>query len=536
MFSSVTNMLKGTSQKRFDNPKSWHNMFRVHVLEVIDEELFTPLFDDNTGAPNAPVKILMGMMILKEAFGWSDSDLFEQCRYNLLVRSALGLHNITDSLPVESTYYLFRKRIYDYHTERGIDLIETVFQQVTGSQVMQFKVTGGSIRMDSKLIGSNIAFASQYEIVHDALVLFYKEMVKNQVIKVSKKILTQLKALSEESSNNVVYKSEKDVIQDRLGQLGILCYKLLKAYKEKDNKHYYLLKRVFEENYNRKDGGVILIKSAKETKASKVQSVHDPECSYRKKGSQHVNGYSLNATETCDKNSLNLITDIQVAPASKPDNAFLKQAVESTKDVLNNNPDNLHADGAYYSPDNINFCDREKITYYFSALAGSPGRYELEIINGKYNVIDTETGQQIPVFKNKSGRWRIKTESRYRYFTDHDFVTSMLRKKIKEVPDEIRNKRNNVEATIFQLSYHTRNNKTRYRGLLKNKSWAILRGMWVNLRRIDSYLEDKCANACSINQIFPHIKENELLNEIKNFLTRPYYYFEYLICIKANIT
>lgn len=45
-------------------------------------------------------------------------------------------------------------------------------------------------------------------------------------------------------------------------------------------------------------------------------------------------------------------------------------------------------------------------------------------------------------------------------------------------------KRNNVEATIFQYCFHTRNNKTRYRGLLKHKLQAFARGLWINMRRL----------------------------------------------------
>jgi len=47
----------------------------------IDESIFSVLFNDTTGAPNAPARTLVGMMILKESFGWSDSQLFEHCHF-----------------------------------------------------------------------------------------------------------------------------------------------------------------------------------------------------------------------------------------------------------------------------------------------------------------------------------------------------------------------------------------------------------------------------------------------------------------------
>ena len=60
---------------------------------------------------------------------------------------------------------------------------------------------------------------------------------------------------------------------------------------------------------------------------------------------------------------------------------------------------------------------------------------------------------------------------------------------IQKMPVELPIKRNNVEATIFQLCFHTRNNKTRYRGVIRHKMWALLRCMWTNLRRIMAYME-----------------------------------------------
>ena len=55
---------------------------------------------------------------------------------------------------------------------------------------------------------------------------------------------------------------------------------------------------------------------------------------------------------------------------------------------------------------------------------------------------------------------------------------------IFSLPLEELHKRNNVEAAMFQYSFHTRNGKTRYRGLLKHRMHAYSRCMWMNLRRM----------------------------------------------------
>ena len=66
------------------------------------------------------------MMVLKEAFGLSDEKIFEDCRYNLLYRSAIGLLNLSDNLPTESTYYLLRQKVAAYDKSNGKNLHQQI--------------------------------------------------------------------------------------------------------------------------------------------------------------------------------------------------------------------------------------------------------------------------------------------------------------------------------------------------------------------------------------------------------------------------
>ena len=42
------------------------------------------------------------------------------------------MENISDAAPSIDTWYLFRRRIYVHQEETGIDLMQQVFEQVTG--------------------------------------------------------------------------------------------------------------------------------------------------------------------------------------------------------------------------------------------------------------------------------------------------------------------------------------------------------------------------------------------------------------------
>ena len=68
-------------------------------------------------------------MVLKEAQGLSDEKLFEDCRFNMLTRSAAGLLKVDDAVPTESTYYLFRKQVAEYAKQGNGNLFDLFFHR-----------------------------------------------------------------------------------------------------------------------------------------------------------------------------------------------------------------------------------------------------------------------------------------------------------------------------------------------------------------------------------------------------------------------
>ncbi len=93
---------------------------------------------------------------------------------------------------------------------------------------------------------------------------------------------------------------------------------------------------------------------------------------------------------------------------------------------------------------------------------------------------------------SKEDRWRIATANGNKYFGQQAIRASELRKTMKQRTIEELHKRNNVEATIFQLSFLLRNNKTRYRGQFKHELWAYCRCLWINLVRIINFMKQTC--------------------------------------------
>lgn len=489
IFSSPSSLFSGKSQKMYDDKAAWHNQFRQHVTSQIDENSFKPLYCSNNGTPNAPIRVLIAMMILKEAEGLSDQKLFENCRFNMLTRSAIGLVNADDVVPTDSTYYLFRKRIVDYEKAGNENLLNVVFSQVTKKQCVDFEVSGKRIRMDSKLLGSNIAWLSRYELIHETFRLFYNEV--KQFGKIDKVTMETLDGLLKLEGNKITYTCSSDEVKTRLQQLGALIYRILPLFSTADAHHYQTLKRVFDEQFKVDENKIVVGREKEEITAQSVQSPHDTDCTYRNKGGDNVKGYSINITESCDDGDvLNLIGHVDVRNASTSDLDFLQDDIKKVEEVFTSKVEAAHADGAYHSEDNQAFCNDtdRNIELHLHAIQGATGRYKLDLVDNKLSVLDTVTNELIDCEEttNKKGivKWRIKVENGYRYFNQKEIDTYLLRKKIAETPIGILQKRNNVEATIFQLAYHYPNAKSRYRGLVKHQMWANTRCLWVNFVRI----------------------------------------------------
>lgn len=487
VFSNPNSFLTDRSERFYEENGSWHNLFKTQVTLRIEESLFQSLYSKETGSPNASVRVMVSMMILKEANRWSDSQLFEQCRFNLLVRRALGLINMDDPIPTESTYYLFRKRIVEHERQGNPNLLEETFTAVTKGQAKDFQVSGRSIRMDSKLLGSNIAWLSRYELVHETLRLFCSKTDFTKLEgTLSPSELELVKSLLAEKGNKVVYRCSGEEVRIRLIDLGMLAYKLLGVFEGSSQDHYGTLSRLFEEQFEVGEQRTVVPKPKESIAADSIQSPHDTDCNYRNKDGNQVKGYSVNLTESCDKESLNLISGVEVKKSDAADNGFLEKGVIQAGEVFCDSVEKVHADGAYHSVSNQEFVSGKNVELLLNAIQGPKGRYDLELDeNGILTVTDLKTESTVEALKMKNGqKWRIKTAENYRYFTQKEITACGLKKKIAAIPQEVLNIRNNVEATIFQLGYHYPHDKTRYRGLIRHKMWANIRCLWVNFVRI----------------------------------------------------
>ena len=495
LYDSLEQLLNTHKRKELHNPNAWHNLFRQHVTFAIDEKPFAVLFDENNGCPNASIRVLLAMMILKEGYGWSDEELFNQCRFNLLLMNALGLSNITDDVPVESTYYELRRKIYEYQVVEGVDLAKGMYEDLTKKQSDEFSVCAKWIRMDSKLIGSNIANCSRLQLIISCIQEFYKSLDESSKIRLNKEDIQTLESLENKKASQVVYRLSNREKEKYLEKLGWLIDRIIRIFNDNDSNKYKMIKRLFEEQYSR-GAEKVELKPGKDIPAYAIQSAYDTEAVYRNKNGNKVKGYSVNLTETCNAEGLNLITGIEVESANTPDTEFLRPGVEQTERIAGEVKE-ISVDGAYNSKDNHEYSRDNNKDLHLSGIQGAKGKYEYERISkNKVRVTDTENGEVRELVAYKDGKYKIKeSKGKTRYFKDEHVESSQRRKEVEDIAPYIRKRRCNVEASIFQECYHLRKDKVRYRGRYKTKLWATCRGLWINLVRIKNYVGELCSDS-----------------------------------------
>ena len=126
--------------------------------------------------------------------------------------------------------------------------------------------------MDSKLIGSNIARQSRYELIHTTLLKFLKTCTLTHL---SPEQEERAKEYLKEDSSKTVYRSDSDTLQSNLARIGNFIMEMLVAFPTTSPAHD-LLQRLFDEQYVVMDGKAVL-RDKKEVKADSLQNPNDPD-------------------------------------------------------------------------------------------------------------------------------------------------------------------------------------------------------------------------------------------------------------------
>jgi hypothetical protein len=517
--SSAQQLLPKKLRERLE--QSWAQTFYDEIFCRIAEKPFAVLYSRQPSRPNAPINVLVGVEILKAGFGWSDEELYEQVCFNLQVRHALGLDDLSIQVFDIRTLYNFRRRVREYAQETGTNLLQQAFEQVTDEQLAALAIRTGWQRMDSTQLLSNLAAMSRLELVVSVVQMAYRALGEDR----QEHWREQLAPYLVGRPQKVCYPIKGEEVEKHLTKLGEILAALAEelAVYAPESQAYELVTRVLREQYQVGAEGQVALRPGEEISAESLQSPHDPEATFRVKGGKaYRGGYVVNVSETCDpENPVQLITDVQVAANQTDDGELLSCSLDNQAE-RGIEVEKVTIDGGYTGPVAEEACEEHDVELRPTHMRGGRSaadrlgweayRWELgeqrqplrvtcpqgqtvvlEPGKGQVRFIarfDPEVCATCPLFKQGCRVQPRKKAGPTFYVKLRSIKAALQRQRLRPEDKPIRAA---VEATIRSLKHPFPGGKLSVRGLIRVTMAVCCSALMVNLRRLHAYRRAQAA-------------------------------------------
>ncbi len=366
---TALNDLQPAVARRLKN--SWAPVFYEHVFCQIDEQPFSVFYSEDTGRPNFPVNILVGLEILAAMHGYTVEQTLEQFNFNIQVRWAVGVRGLWDHPLSERTMYEFRERLYQHAliNPGRESLIYQQFQKITDHLMDYIGITREEMRMDSTQIMSNIRRAGRlalsYDVLRQAVKACPQELLPPELLAV----------LEPEFKKNLLYKVKSREVAGRLEGVLRLCAELITIVspheKLREQQEFKILARFFAEQaeYDDKAKSWTAREHEKGTTSAHLRSAYDEDATCRAKGDKVHVGYVANLTETCsDDNPVQLIADYILKQNIVADTTMAKEALPHLAE--NHRLKDLYVDGGYSGKEVAETAASNKISMHYTNMTG----------------------------------------------------------------------------------------------------------------------------------------------------------------------
>lgn len=221
-FTDSFSRLTAREQKALE--KSWAKVFADEIFPAIDEKRFSVLYSDKASRPNTPVNVIVGALIIKELFDYSDDEMVENLMLDFRLQYALHTTSFEEQPLSDKTLSRFRRRCYDYETLHNKDLYHDCVKDLSASIAKLMRISGKIRRMDSMMIESNIRKLSRMELIYTCISKLAVSMNKAD----DSALPEDLKHYTDpDDFNRVIYHQRSTDAEERLKQLLADADKLL---------------------------------------------------------------------------------------------------------------------------------------------------------------------------------------------------------------------------------------------------------------------------------------------------------------------
>jgi hypothetical protein len=501
---------------------SWSGTFFREFYRRVDEQPFAELYVDFPSRPNAPINELVSLEFLKAGNGWTDEEMYQHYLFDLQTRHALGLDQLGEAHFELRTLYNFRQRLSQHMQEKGVNLLDRAFEQVTDAQIAAFQLKTGKQRMDSVLLGSNIRQMGRLQLLVEVLQRVQRMLNEADQAGYADVFAPYLQG----HAGHYIYRLKSEEFPTHLQQIGALMQRLLAELQPTYGQEpvYQVLARVFVEHFKVEEQ-VVKTKEAKDLSAQSLQSPDDLEATYREKRGQGYQGYSANLTETCEpKNPFQLITKTQTAPNCTDDSQLLAEVLPNLTERTDLKT--LYTDGGFGGPQADALLQQQKVELVQTAIRGrqpnpdvlhlADFEIKLDVESGKPLQVTCPQGQKVSTHPTHQQKGFVahfelpicqacpffekgqcpaqpgkRDERHHLRFTQVEAQASQRRRRSREQKKEASNLRSAVEATVRSVKHPFPAAKLPVRGLFRVACMVIGSAVVTNVRRIQRYLEAK---------------------------------------------
>ena len=342
-------------KKSLDKPieLSWAKVFADEIFPAIDEKRFSVLYSDKASRPNTPVNVIVGALIIKELFDYSDDEMVENLMLDFRIQYALHTTSFEEQPLSDKTLSRFRKRCYDYETLHNKDLYHDCVKELSTSIAKLMGISGKVRRMDSMMIESNIRKLSRMELIYTCIAKLAMYVNKINV----SALPDDLKHYIDPNDfNKVIYHQRSTDTDERMKQFLTDADKLLALCESdyNDSTEYDLFVRCLSEqtiveNESRRlrmkeDGGM---------KSTMLQNPSAPEATFRNKAGKEHRGYAANLEESVGTNG-SVVTGYQYEQNNHSDSQFIQEHLEQMDKQKERTV--IATDGAYSGIENTQCC------------------------------------------------------------------------------------------------------------------------------------------------------------------------------------
>lgn len=322
---SFTDSFSGlTAREQKALEKSWAKVFANEIFPAIDEKRFSVLYSDMASRPNTPVNVIVGALIIKELFDYSDDEMVKNLMLDFRLQYALHTTSFEEQPLSDKTLSRFRRRCYDYETLHNKDLYHDCVKDLSASIAKLMGISGKVRRMDSMMIESNIRRLSRMELLYTCI-----SKLAARVDKASAAVLPDdLKHyLDPNDFNRVIHHQRSTDADERIKQLLADAEKLLALCESgyNDSTEYDLFVRCLsEQTIGENDKRRLRTKEDGGMKSTMLQNPSDPEATFRSKAGKEHRGYAANLEESVGVNG-SVVTEYQYEQNNHSDSQFIQE-------------------------------------------------------------------------------------------------------------------------------------------------------------------------------------------------------------------